>query len=61
MIATIPSKLALHFQKHYEIDVYAPPLELPDFYYSMVWSSVAQHDPPVRWLRDNIMGLLRTE
>ncbi len=55
MIATIPSKLALHFKKHYQIDVYEPPLPLPDFYYSMVWSSVAQHDPAVKWLRQKIL------
>ncbi len=60
MISTMPSKLAKHFQQYFNIDVYEPPLALPDFTYSMVWSSVAQHDPAIVWLRDKIVQVAKT-
>ncbi len=55
MIATIPTKLARYFSQHYALKMFKPPLELPDFKYSMAWSALAQHDPAGIWLRSKIV------
>jgi len=55
MIATLPAKLAIYFKMHYQIETYTPPLELPAFNYSLVWSAIAHHDPALRWLKDKII------
>ena len=55
LLATVPTKLAIDFQKHYAIQLFPPPFELPPFQYSLVWSSIAHHDPAIHWLRNKIM------
>lgn len=55
MVATIPTRLACFFQKQYALRVLLPPIELPRFCYSLVWSSVAHHDPANRWLRNRVL------
>lgn len=51
LILTVPRRLAERFVDVYGLALFAPPLELRDFTYSMRWHERWHADPRHRWLR----------
>jgi hypothetical protein len=57
MIATMPSMIAVHYSKHYRLNVFKLPLQVPEL-------AVASHpratsDPAIIWLIDELRGVAR--
>src|SRR6476620_9019525 len=56
MIATMPSKIAMHYSKHYRLNVFELPLQLPALDIDMASHPRAMSDPAIIWLMDEIRG-----
>lgn len=54
LIATIPERLALEFQKRLKLQVIAAPVALPAFRLMMLWHERNHHDAAHLWLRSLI-------
>ena len=54
MIATMPSRIAVHYSKHYRINVFELPLRLPELDIAVAFHPRAMSDPAIIWLMDNI-------
>ena len=52
-ITTLPSLLLRRYAS--SLDIFAPPLHLPDFDIAMAWHPRAHDDLALRWLRDRFM------
>jgi DNA-binding transcriptional LysR family regulator len=50
MIATIPTRIATHYAKHYPLHMFEPPLALPGLEMSLAAHPRALADPAVSWL-----------
>jgi DNA-binding transcriptional LysR family regulator len=51
LIATIPERLAMEFQKRLKLQVIAAPIALPTFRLMMLWHERNHHDAAHLWLR----------
>jgi DNA-binding transcriptional LysR family regulator len=51
LIATMPERLARHFEALLPLQVLPLPVELPPFRLAMLWHGRAEADPAHRWLR----------
>ena len=56
MIATMPSRIAVHYSKHYRLNVFEVPLQLPELDIAMAFHPRAMSDPAIIWLMDEIRG-----
>jgi DNA-binding transcriptional LysR family regulator len=54
MIATVPSRIAVHYAKHYRLNVFAVPLQLPELNIAVASHPRAMSDPAITWLMDEI-------
>lgn len=52
LVNTMPARLARHLARTYPLRLLAPPLELPEFEYSMFWHPRLDRDPAQLWLRE---------
>ncbi len=52
LINTMPARLARQLCKYYPLRLVKPPLQLPDFEYSMYWHPRLDQDPAQIWLRE---------
>lgn len=52
LINTMPARLAHRLASTYALRLLAPPIELPEFEYCMLWHPRLDQDPAQRWLRD---------
>lgn len=59
LIMTAPEKAAQQFASHMPIQLLPLPLSLPDISIHMYWWQVAESDPAIRWLQDEIGQLSR--
>lgn len=55
LIATIPERLAMTFQKQLKLQVLPVPLNLPPFRLAMLWHERFHNDPAHQWLRSLIL------
>jgi DNA-binding transcriptional LysR family regulator len=56
MIATMPSRIAAHYSKHYRLNVFELPLQLPELDIAVAFHPRAMSDPAIVWLMDEIRG-----
>ena len=56
IIATIPSRIAVHYSNHYQLNVFELPLQLPELDIAVAFHPRAMSDPAIIWLMDNIRG-----
>jgi DNA-binding transcriptional LysR family regulator len=56
MIATMPSRIAVHYSKHYRLKVFEVPLQLPELDIAMAFHPRAVSDPAIIWLMDEFRG-----
>ena len=56
MIATMPSRIAVHYSKHYRLNVFELPLQLPELDIAVAFHPRAMSDPAIIWLMDEIRG-----
>ena len=56
MIATVPSRIAVHYSKHYRLNVFELPLQVPELDIAMAFHPRAMSDPAIIWLMDEIRG-----
>ena len=56
MIATMPSRIAVHYSKHYRLNVFELPLQLPELDIAVASHPRAMSDPAIIWLMDEIRG-----
>ncbi len=61
LIATIPERLAMTFQKQLKLQVLPVPLNLPPFRLAMLWHERFHNDPAHQWLRVMISEQSATE
>jgi len=54
MIATMPSRIAVHYSKHYRLSVFELPLQLPELDIGVASHLRAMSDPAIIWLMDEI-------
>jgi len=59
MIATMPSRIAVHYSKHYPLNVFELPLQLPELDIAVAAHPRAMSDPAIIWLMDEIQGAAR--
>jgi DNA-binding transcriptional LysR family regulator len=59
MIATMPSRIALHYSKHYRLNVFELPVQLPELDIAVASHPRAMSDPAIIWLMDEIRGSAR--
>jgi DNA-binding transcriptional LysR family regulator len=59
MIATMPSRIALHYSKHYPLKVFELPLKLPELDIAVASHPRAMSDPATIWLMDEIRDVAR--
>lgn len=59
LIMTAPEKAARQFASHLPLQILPLPLSLPDISIHLYWWQVAESDPAIRWLRDEIQQLSR--
>ena len=59
MIATMPSRIALHYSKHYPLKIFELPLRLPELDISVASHPRAMSDPAIIWLMGEIQGVAR--
>lgn len=57
LVNTMPARLARQLAKTYPLRLLEPPLELPEFEFSMLWHPRLDHDPAQRWLREFVAGV----
>ena len=60
MIATMPSRIAVHYSEHYPLNVFELPLQLPDLAIAVASHPRAMSDPAIIWLMDEIRGVARS-
>lgn len=58
-ISTMPERLARRLAKTYSLELFSPPLELPEFEYCMAWHPRLDEDPAQRWLREFVAGVTK--
>jgi DNA-binding transcriptional LysR family regulator len=56
LIATVPRRLALAFNKALKLQVLPTPFTLPPFRLSMLWHERVDSDPAHRWLRELVIS-----
>jgi DNA-binding transcriptional LysR family regulator len=56
LIATVPRRLALGFNKALKLQVLPMPFTLPPFRLSMLWHERVDSDPAHRWLRELVIS-----
>ena len=56
MIATMPSRIAVHYSKHYRLNVFELPLQLPELDIAVASHPRAMSDPAIIWLMNEIRG-----
>jgi DNA-binding transcriptional LysR family regulator len=54
MIATMPSRIAVHYSKHYRLNVFELPLQLPELDIAVASHPRTMSDPAIIWLMDEI-------
>lgn len=57
LIATVPAKLAHHFQQFGQLQALAPPLTPPQYSVKQYWHARMHNDPGLQWLRRMIFRL----
>jgi DNA-binding transcriptional LysR family regulator len=58
-IATMPAKLARFVAQELDLEVFAPPVDLPPIEITQLWHERMQAEPGHRWLRTLIFSLFR--
>lgn len=61
LVATMPSRLALLFQRHFNLTTFDPPLLLPPLDIQMMWHERTQHSAPHVWLRDRVLAVIQDQ
>jgi DNA-binding transcriptional LysR family regulator len=61
MIATMPSRIAVHYSKHYRLNVFELPLQLPELDIAVASHPRTMSDPAIIWLMDEIRGNARRQ
>jgi DNA-binding transcriptional LysR family regulator len=56
LIATVPSRIAVHYSNHYRLNVFELPLQLPQLDIVLASHPRAMSDPAIIWLMDKIRG-----
>lgn len=54
MIAVVPRSLARHYARTFEIDIFAPPYELPRMDLVMIWAQNRETYSDLAWLRSTV-------
>jgi DNA-binding transcriptional LysR family regulator len=57
-LLTCPASLADATAKHLDLQVFPPPVVLPETRLFLYWHERMHHDPGHRWLREEILGLV---
>lgn len=52
LISILPESIARHYEKIYNIDIFAPPYEIPSFDLVMIWAKNRDFHADHRWLRE---------
>lgn len=58
-IALAPRQLVDDVRRHEEIDVYRPPVEMPEPVIAMYWHKRSTNAPAHRWFREQVAAILR--
>jgi LysR family nod box-dependent transcriptional activator len=54
-IATVPSRLALHYAKSLPIRILPPPLDFPEVFEVVQWNKHQEGDLAIQWLRHTLL------
>lgn len=54
IIGLVPRSLALHYVQIFEIDIFAPPFDLPTMDLVMIWANSRDAFPDLTWLRQMV-------
>jgi DNA-binding transcriptional LysR family regulator len=57
MIATMPSRIAVHYSRHYPLNVFKLPLQLPELEIAVASHPRAMSDPAIIWLMAEIQAV----
>jgi DNA-binding transcriptional LysR family regulator len=57
LIATLPTRIADIFATPTGLVMRPPPVTIPRFQIAAAWSERIQHDPPQRWLREQVLAV----
>ncbi|SAK99008.1 LysR substrate binding domain protein [Caballeronia temeraria] len=60
LLATVPSRVAGHFQRSMSLDVYDVPFPCPFFDVRMYWHTRFDSDPAHAWLRETFLSLFKS-
>ena len=55
----MPSRIAVHYSKHYQLNVFELPLQLPELDIAVAFHRRALSDPAIIWLMNEIRGDVR--
>jgi DNA-binding transcriptional LysR family regulator len=56
MIATMPSRIAVHYSQHHRLSVFELPVQLPELDIAVASHPRTMSDPAIIWLMDEIRG-----
>jgi hypothetical protein len=55
-LGSLPSRIAVHYSKHYRLNIFELPLQLPELDIALASHLRAMSDPAIIWLIDEIRG-----
>jgi DNA-binding transcriptional LysR family regulator len=61
LVATMPARLATLFAARFGLECFEPPVALPPLDIRMMWHRRTQNSAPHRWLRDQVLAVLKNQ
>ncbi|PTQ69122.1 LysR family transcriptional regulator [Pseudomonas sp. GV071] len=61
LLGTVPRQLAEHFARHYALQIFPLPLEMPAVQVSLIWHQQQDRAVGLRWLKEQIVEAFRTD
>jgi DNA-binding transcriptional LysR family regulator len=61
LLGTVPRQLAEHFARHYALQIFPLPLQMPAVQVSLIWHQQQDRAVGLRWLKEQIVEAFRTD
>lgn len=59
LVACLPARIALAKAQMLDLEIFDPPVEVPDFTVSLIWHGRDDAEPAHRWLRETVGDVVR--
>lgn len=59
LVACLPARIALAKAQMLDLEIFVPPVEVPDFTVSLIWHGRDDAEPAHRWLRETVSDVVR--